>query len=361
MRAARLHAPGTPFRLDEIPVPEPRPDDVVVAVRACGLVPNMRNIVAAKYWHILPALPAIFGLDAAGEIAALGSNVTGFAPGERVYVNPALSCGACAYCRNGLLLNCDIGALQGYFGFRPGSEKLLAAYPYGGFCEYMTAPARNLVKLPAEVGFEAGARFGYLGTAWAGLQAGGARTGASLAIVGATGTLGVHAVLFALALGLARIVPIARNRDRLERLKALAPARIAPIVIDGGPVAERIKAATGGLGVDIVLDCLTRGVPADTTNDALKGLRRGGVAVNIGALNQPVTVDPIWLMVNATQYRGSNWFTVAQGEEMADLARAGLIDFSVFENRVYPLEQVNEALAEVGRNHGGFVNIVVRP
>lgn len=361
MRAARLHEPGKPFRIDEIPAPEPRPDDVVVAVRACGLVPNMRNIVAARYWHVLPRLPAIFGLDAAGEIAALGANVTGFQVGDRVYVNPALSCGACAYCRRGMPLNCEIGALQGYFGFRPGSEKLMDLYPYGGFCEYQTAPARNLVKLPPQVSFEAGARFGYLGTAWAGLQAGKARTGDTLAIVGATGTLGVHAVIFALALGLSRIVPIARNRERLDRIKALAPERIFPIVIDGAPVAERIKSATGGLGADIVLDCLTRGVPADTTNDALKGLRRGGVAVNIGALNQPVTVDPIWLMVNAIQYRGSNWFTVAQGEEMAELARNGLVDFSLFENRVYPLEQVNEALADVGRNHGGFVNIVVKP
>lgn len=361
MRAARLHEPGKPFRIDEIPIPEPRADDVVVAVKACGLVPNMRNIVAAKYWHVLPRLPAIFGLDSAGEIAALGASVNGFKIGDRVYVNPALSCGACEFCRRGMPLNCDIGALQGYFGFRAGSEKLMDLYPYGGFCEYQTAPARNLVKLPAQVSFEAGARFGYLGTTWAGLQAGGAKTGDKLAIIGATGTLGVHAVIFGLALGLSRIVPIARNHDRLDRLAALAPGRIIPIVIDGKPVAERIKAATDGFGVDMLLDCLTRGVPADTTNDALKGLRRGGVAVNIGALNQAVTLDPIWLMVNAIQYRGSNWFTVAQGEEMARLARDGLLDFSLFENRVYPLERVNEALEDVGRNHGGFVNIVVRP
>jgi alcohol dehydrogenase len=361
MRAARLHEPGKLFRIDEIPVPEPRPDDVVVAVRACGLVPNMRNIVAARYWHVLPRLPAIFGLDSAGEVAALGANVTGFSVGDRVYINPALSCGACEYCRRGLPLNCDIGALQGYFGFRVGSEKLMDLYPYGGFCEYQTAPARNLVKLPPEVSFDVGARFGYLGTTWAGLQTGGAKTGDTLAIIGATGTLGVHAVIFGLALGLSRIVPLARNRERLDRLKALAPERIFPVVIDGEPVADRIRAATGGLGADLVLDCLTRGVPADTTNGALKGLRRGGIAVNIGALNQPVTVDPIWLMVNAIQYRGSNWFTVAQGEEMARLAGDGLVDFSSFENRVYRLEQVNDALEDVGRNHGGFVNIVVRP
>lgn len=361
MRAARLHEPGKPFRIDEVPVPDPGPDDVVVAVRACGVVPNMRNIVAATMWHILPRLPAIMGLDTAGEIASVGTNVTGFKEGDRVYVNPALSCGTCHYCGSGMPLACDIGALQGYFGFRPGAEALLDRYPYGGFCEYMTAPARNLVRLPPEVSFEVGARFGYLGTSYAGLRAGGARAGGSLAIVGATGTLGVHAVLFGLAIGMGRIVPVARNEERLERIRALAPERIEPVVIDGAGVAERIRTATGGVGADILLDCLARGASADTTDDALTGLRRNGVAVNIGALNSPVTINPIWLMVNAIHYRGSNWFTVAQGEEMAELARAGLVDFSVFENRVYPLERVNEALEDVGRNHGGFVNIVVRP
>lgn len=361
MRAARLHQPGTPFRIDDIPIPEPRADDVLVAVKACGVIPNMRNIVSGKFWHILPPMPAVIGLDSAGVVARIGAAVTGFREGDRVYVNPALSCGACHYCRNGLPLYCDIGALQGYFGFRPGSEALLAKYPYGGFSQYQTAAARNLVRLPPQVSFEIGARFGYLGTSYAGLQTGSFRTGQTLALIGATGTLGVNAILFALAMGASRILCIARNRDRLVRLQTLAPGKILPIVIDGSPIAPRLKSATDGLGVDMILDCLTRGVPAEMTIDALKGLRRGGVAVNIGALSEPVAVDPIWLMVNGMQYRGSNWFTTAEGEEMAELARAGLVDFGVFENRIYPLDRVNDALADAGRNLGGLINLVVTP
>jgi alcohol dehydrogenase len=361
MRAARLYEPGAPFRVDEIDVPEPRPGDVVVRVRACGIVPNMRHIVSGKFWHTLPRMPAIFGLDSAGEVARLGAHVHGFAEGDRVYVNPALACGGCAYCRKGLPAFCDIGALQGYFGFRPGSLALLDKYPYGGFSEYQTAAAANLVKLPDNVTFDQGARFGYLGTVYAALKAGSARAGGSLAILGGTGTLGVHAVLFALGMGLTRIVPLARNRERLDRLKALAPERIAPIVIDGSPLAERVRAATGGMGVDLLLDCLARGTQADMTADALTGLRRGGCAVNIGALSEPVAVNPTWLMTNAMQYRGSNWFTVAEAEEMAELFRAGIVDLSPLESRPFPLDRVNEALAEAGRNHGGFVNIVVRP
>lgn len=360
MRAARLHAPGAPFRIDEIPIPEPGPDDVLVKVAACGVIPNMRNIVSGKFFHVLPAMPAVIGLDAAGTVAGLGADVTGFKEGDRVYVNPALSCGTCWYCRNGRTLLCEAGALQGYFGFRPASKPLLDRYPYGGFAEYMTAPARNLVRLTDAVSFEIGARFGYLGTAYAGLQAGALKAGDTLALIGATGTLGVNATLFALGMGVKRIIPIARNPDRLARMKALAPGRIHPVAIDGTPIAPRVIAAADGLGADVVLDCLTRGVPADMTADSVQGLRGGGIAVNIGALSEPLAINPIWFMIGGRQYRGSNWFTSAQGEEMVALATAGVVDFSVLQNRVYPLEKVNDALAEAGKE-GGFINAVVKP
>ena len=153
MRAARLHKAGEPFRIDEIPVPEPGPDDALIAVKACGVIPNMRNIVSGKFFHVLPPMPAVIGLDAAGTVAKLGRGVAGLKEGDRVYVNPALSCGVCWYCRNGKPLMCEAAALQGYFGFRPESKALLQRYPYGGFAQYMTAPARNLVKLTDAVSF----------------------------------------------------------------------------------------------------------------------------------------------------------------------------------------------------------------
>ena len=70
MRAARLHAIGQPMSIDTIDVPKPRPTDVLVRVKACGIVPNMANVI--NNWPTwfphqpLPKLPAIFGLDATG-------------------------------------------------------------------------------------------------------------------------------------------------------------------------------------------------------------------------------------------------------------------------------------------------------
>jgi len=88
MRAARLHQVGQPFQVDTIPVPEVRPTDVLVEVKAAGVVPNLHNVVTnyPKWFPFLPlpTLPAIYGLDSAGIVSQVGSQVrSGIKPGDR--------------------------------------------------------------------------------------------------------------------------------------------------------------------------------------------------------------------------------------------------------------------------------------
>jgi len=190
MRSARLHEAGQPLRIDTVEIPEPRPRDVLVQVKACGIIPNMNAIFSGRLWNHLPPLPASVGLDAAGVIAKVGSEVTEVAVGDRVYVNPWLSCGMCSYCRAGEPMLCSAAAFQGYFGFFPHSTRQLLDYPFGGFSEYITASPQRLVHLPPRVTFDQGARFGYLGTSFAALRRGQVRGGSWIAINGITGTLG---------------------------------------------------------------------------------------------------------------------------------------------------------------------------
>ena len=76
MRCARLHEPGKPLRVDTVEIPEPRPRDVLVQVKACGVIPNMNAIFSGTLWNHLPPLPASVGLDAAGIVSKVGSEVT---------------------------------------------------------------------------------------------------------------------------------------------------------------------------------------------------------------------------------------------------------------------------------------------
>ena len=86
MLAAKLHRIGEPMRLEQVPVPTPRPTDVLVAVKACGVVPNLINVLT--YWQTwfpelpLPKLPAIFGLDVASPQSAIRCKTSAKATGS---------------------------------------------------------------------------------------------------------------------------------------------------------------------------------------------------------------------------------------------------------------------------------------
>jgi threonine dehydrogenase-like Zn-dependent dehydrogenase len=364
MRAARLHEIGGRFRVDQVPIPAVRDTDVLVEVKAAGIVPNLRNVVTHyPTWFPylpLPKLPAIYGLDTAGVIKAVGKRVRAdVKPGDRVYVNPGLSCGSCPACRAGEPVNCTAYTFMGYFGFGPGSQQIYEDYPYGGFGQYLTAPPANLVKLPESISFEQGARFGYVGTAYSGLRKAKLQAGQTVLVDGGTGTLGVGAVICALAMGAAKVFATGRNKALLEKLQAIDRDRIQVVALGELPLAEVVAEATNGLGVDVVIQALGANAPVASVLDSINALKRGGVAVNVGGVADKLPIDPILMMVQQKSFVGSLWFTTAEGQALAAMADAGTLDLSVFEHERFGLETVNEALEAVEQRTGGFTNVVV--
>lgn len=364
MRAARLHEVGGRFQVDEVPIPKARELDVLIEVKACGIVPNLRNVITHfPTWfpdHPLPKLPAIYGLDSAGVVVEVGSRVeSDLKPGDRVYVNPGLSCGTCRACRNGDPTNCNAYAFMGYFGFTPAAARRYEDYPYGGFGQYLTAPASNLIKLPDGVSFEQAARFGYIGTAYSGLRKAKFQAGQTVLIDGGTGTLGVGAVISALAMGAAKIFATGRNKDLLKKLQALEPNRIEAIPLGERPASERVMDATDGFGVDVAVQALGANAPVATVLDSITALKRGGIAVNVGGVVEALPIQPAHMMVQQKSFVGSLWFTTAEAQAMAWMANTGLLNLNVFEHERFKLDNVNEALDAVDQRVGGFTNVVI--
>lgn len=360
MRAALLEKPGEPFQIRDVPRPTPARDDVLVRVATAGLVPNMRAVVSGKEWYVLPPLPAIYGLDAAGTVEACGPDVVGFRPGDRVYINPALSCGGCAACRAGRSLLCDSISLRGYFCTGPHGTALLQRYPYGAFAEYTIAPASSLVVLPDAVTFEHAARFGYLGTSYHALKKAGVKPGSSVIINGVTGTLGVGGAALALAMGATRILGTGRNAAILKEAEALDPGRVRTADVTRSDLTAWLLEQTDGHGADALVDFQGRGSPIGQLNAALKGLRKGAVAVMTGAVSGTPDADYVWLLITGIALTGSVWFTTAEGQEMADLAGAGVLDLTAWRTRAFALTDINEALGVAADRQGGFTSVVVQ-
>jgi D-arabinose 1-dehydrogenase-like Zn-dependent alcohol dehydrogenase len=366
MRAARLHKIGEPMSIDTIEVPKPRPTDVLVRVKAVGIVPNMANVINSwPTWfphQPIPAFPAIFGLDPTGVVEEVGESVINVKPGDRVYVSPLRSCGSCYACSGGTPSRCRYYTLNGYFSTSRDGQRIFDLYPYGGFSEFMTAPQQALVKIPDNLPFELAARFGYIGTAYGALRLAGAGPGTVGLIDGITGTLGVASTVLCLSMGVAKILGTGRNPELLERVKALSPGRIEVMNLGEQSSGEWAKAQTRGDGAHFVISALGARADAATMVDSMRGVRRGGRVVNVGGVSDEVPVDMKWLMDEQVQIIGSNWFTAAQGQEMADMIETGTLDLTYLETEAFPLSDVNTAISgRLKDPRGGFSNYVVIP
>ncbi|HSH46314.1 MAG TPA: alcohol dehydrogenase catalytic domain-containing protein, partial [Longimicrobiales bacterium] len=141
MRAAIFHENGGPevVRIEDIPTPEPGPGEVLIRVAASGM--NHLDLWVRRGMPIETTMPHIGGSDVAGTVAALGEGVEDVVEGERVVVDPSLSCGECEWCRAGQEPLCD-------------QYRILGEHTQGGFAEYAVAPAANLYRVPDHVPLE---------------------------------------------------------------------------------------------------------------------------------------------------------------------------------------------------------------
>jgi propanol-preferring alcohol dehydrogenase len=134
MRAMVLDRPGTALVLREGPIPQPGPGEILIEIEACGVCRTDLHVVDGELPH--PKLPIVPGHEIVGRVAAAGSDVTGFARGERVGV-PWLgaTCGVCPYCRDGRENLCDRPLFTGYTRD-------------GGYATHTLADARFCFPLP---------------------------------------------------------------------------------------------------------------------------------------------------------------------------------------------------------------------
>ncbi len=320
MKAIQVHRFGGPevLALHEIPTPEPGPGEVLVRVRAAGVNPYdtyMRNGTYA----IKPPLPYTPGSDAAGTVEAVGEGVTGVRPGDRVYTATTRS---------------------------------------GAYAEYALALESQVHPLPAKTSFAQGAGLWVpYGTAYAALRHhAAARAGETVLVHGASGGVGVAAVQFARAQGLA-VLGTAGTRRGLDLVRQEG-AHQAFDHSKGGHV-EQILKATGGKGVDVVLEMLANvNLAADLALLALHGR-----VIVIGNRGE-ISINPRELMTRRATIKGFTLWgaTAAESVEIHAAVAAGLENGTLrpVVGQEIPLEEAPRAHREVMAS-GAYGKIVLVP
>lgn len=234
-------APGS-MQFSSVPAPTISADQVLVSIKASGICGTDHSLY---HWSEAIAsaykidFPRIFGHEFSGVISEVGSLVKDLKVGDRVSVNPILYCGRCRYCAEGYVNVCD-------------NRPFLGTDYDGGFAQFVAVRAQNIVKLPDNVSFKAGALMEPLCVAIHAVEQVKPRIGEVAVVLGA-GAIGLLMVMVLRSLGVKQIIVtgLAADKERLEFAKSLGAVTIN--VEEQDPV-QAVRDLTGGRGADVVLD-----------------------------------------------------------------------------------------------------------
>jgi len=324
MKAIRAHSFGGPevLQFESVDDPVPGKGEVVIDVKAAGINPADTYLLGGAY-AIKPETPFVLGGDAGGVIAAVGADVTRFSVGDRVFT--------------GTMLGFDMT---------------------GCYAEKVLRPVDDVVALPDNVSFEAGACLGVpYATAHYGLFArGDSVAGETVFIHGASGSVGTAAIQLAKRAGMTVI-----GSGGSERGRKLIIDEGADHVVDhtADGYVEEVMRLTGGDGPEIILEMLAN-VNLATDLDLLK---KGGRVIVIGNRGE-ITINPRVTMMKGLDIRGFALFNATR-EVMESIATdlvSGLEDGSLrpIVGRQIPLENAAEGHVAV-LEPGAYGKIVLTP
>lgn len=334
MRAAVVTEFGKPLTIQEVPIPEPGPGEVLVKVMACGVCHTDLH-AAEGDWPVRPTLPFIPGHEAAGIVAKLGPGVTNLREGDAVgvaWLHDA--CLHCEYCETGWETLCEQQHNTGYSC-------------NGGFAEYVIAAAAFAAPLPRDVDFTAIAPILCAGvTTYKGLKETEARPG-EWVVVSGVGGLGHVGLQYAKAMGL-KVVAVDVSGDKLRLANELG----ADLAVDAGSgtAIEEVVEATGGGAHGV----LVTAVSPPAFAQAIGMTRRRGTVSLVGLPPGHFPTPIFDVVLKRITIRGSIVGTRRDLDEAIAFAADGKVNATI---RTAPLEEINDIFAKLkeGRVDGRMV------
>ncbi|MGA7615924.1 MAG: zinc-binding dehydrogenase [Thermoanaerobaculia bacterium] len=306
MKAVRYHGPNQTFRLEDVPEPALRDDEVLVRIHSAGMCHTELHFESGLL--NLGVAPIIMGHEIAGTIEATGATARDRKKGERVLVYYYAGCGTCEWCRRGDENLC--GNLRAEYGF----------FQDGGYAEVIAVPARNAIPLPESLSFDEAAPIGCaVATGVHAANLAHLREG-DVAVVYGIGAVGFGLVQIAKLRG-AKVFGVGRTDEKLDVARSLGADHVINSA-DTRDVAAVVRQLTGGRGADVVFDLV--GTSA-TMSSAVAMVAKRGRIIFIGYSEDPFTVHPIQLVITEATVTGSVGNTRAELEEAVALVGDGRV------------------------------------
>lgn len=342
IKAARFYKVGEPLRVERVLIPAPGPEEVLINVKACGICGSDIHIV---YEGVTPTAysPITLGHEPSGVITLLGDEVEGWKVGDRVTVNPFITCGKCINCLSGNSQICM-------------SRRVIGIHTEGGLADFLKAPAKNLVRLPETIPFDQGGiAVDAVATPFhAMMNRGALKEGEKVAVFGCGG-LGIHGIQIAKICGASLVIAVDNIDSALERAKKVGadevinPKKEKPI--------DKIKKVTGGMGVDLAIEFIGL---KETIEQAIGCIRVGGKVVVVGLGSQNISLPPPTSFVRKElSLLGSYGSTTLDIQQVVDLVASGRLDLSGSITERFPLDEVNRGLNHLHKKVGNPIRIAI--
>ncbi|MBI2866568.1 MAG: zinc-binding dehydrogenase, partial [Chloroflexi bacterium] len=330
MKAARFYGPQQPLKIEDIPIPEPGPGEVLVKVAACGVCFSDLEYVDLGV-PTFKKPPLTLGHESAGTIAALGPGVNGVQEGARVILPAVLPCGHCYLCRQGrenLCLNL----------------RMFGNHINGAYAEYVVAPAKDLIPFPEDLPLIEGCIIADAVTTpfHAVKNRGRVGPGDNVVVFGCGG-IGLNLVQIAVAVG-GVVIAVDVIERKLEWARKLG-ARHTINAKETQDVPKEVRRLTNG-GAEIAFEAIGR--PA-TQEQAFASLRPGGRMVIVGYSPENMPVNAGRAMYRELEVVGSMGCRPVDYPKVIELARLGKIQITPLVTHRFPLERINEAFDTMRR------------
>jgi L-iditol 2-dehydrogenase len=332
------------FSFEEVPAPIPGSEEVLVAVKACGICGSDVHGMDGSTGRRRP--PIIMGHEAAGVIAEVGSSVTGWASGDRVTFDSTIYCGQCDYCRDGFINLCDRRRVLG-----------VSCEDYrqnGAFAEFVAVPQRILYRLPNGLPFEHAALVEPFAIALHAIRRSPPALNDTVVVVGA-GMIGLALVQALAHTGCGRLMAVDVATDRLA--KAAKFGATHTINSSQENPAETVRHLTGGRGADVAFEAV--GLTA-TVDLALRCLRKGGAVTLVGNVAPKIDFP---LQIAVTRELAIHGSCASRGDYPAclDMLARGALKAAPLISSTAPLVEGPAWFDRLYRKEPDLLKVVLKP
>jgi L-iditol 2-dehydrogenase len=332
------------LEVTDMPLPAVGPEEVLVRVETCGICGSDVHGYDGSSGRRIP--PIVMGHEAAGTVESAGSDVRGFAAGDRVTFDSTVYCGACPFCASGDVNLCDNRQV---IGVSCGDYRR-----HGAFAEFVVVPQRILYPLPASISFAEAAMLEAVSVALHAVRISEARGGETALVIGA-GMIGLLTLQAARAAGCAQVFVSDVDATRLSLANQVGADRT--LHASGGELLTEILKLTGGRGVDIVYEAVGRN---ETVASAIDCARKGGTVTLVGNITPEVKLPLQKVVSRQIRLQGS---CASSGEypQAIELIASGKIQVKPLITAVASLEEGPRWFERLHAREPNLMKVILSP